>query len=251
MLLSKGADVNIQDERGFTALHHVLHSCSFWYYDEGIAVLLLVHGASTQIADIRYQDALCYSAPLRRVKLLRWIDGKPDDQPLSHQRDCRLRHAIYVLTSRLLDNNGRPTSPGFHELGHFLGRLGRREESLVAYEQQFAAVSNHTGNSDVQTLTLDYLVRCYYCSRDSCSKIYVCVTWLIRPFCRYCWDTRKEWYKEFEYTSENDIDFIRVPRPTFSGRDREFVNDIDETVIAWLKRIRDEYGINPLAEASV
>ncbi|KAI1778475.1 hypothetical protein F4818DRAFT_456303 [Hypoxylon cercidicola] len=246
-LLDIGADVGIQDERGFTALHHVLHSSFPEDHDDRTVELLLDHGASIESADIVYQTALHYANPLEQAEILhlagirpRKLDAYDSGQPLearSYQRNARLRHVVHVLTSRLLDNNGRPTFPGFHELGHCLGLLGKPAEALVAHEQQFAGVSACSDELDIERVAYDY-VGCYYCSRDSCKEVHVCVTWLVGPLCESCWEMRHGWLQGFKYTSEHDKDFVTVSRAAVSDGDREFVID-------WLQRIRRKYGIDP------
>ena len=148
-----------------------------------------------------------------------------------------MRCSIWTLSSRLLDKNGQPTWPGYHQLGHCLMYLQEYAEALTAYEQQILAPSK---DSDV---THD--VTCDIC--QSCPILgirYVCMTC---PDIDLCGSCRGKYDGSVFPKGCCGHDFMSVPGPTFTGYNSKNVNALGETRIAWLERIKDTFGA-PLQE---
>jgi hypothetical protein len=149
----------------------------------------------------------------------------------------RLRRSIWILSSRLLGREGRhqPFKPGYHELGHCLMYLQEPVEASTAYEQQI--------RPSLVGWDVSHNVVC-----DGCEKVpirgirYVCTTCPDVDLCGNCRGKRDGNVLQKGCVGH---DFMSVPGSTFAGQNSDIVNTLGEPRIAWLKRIKELFGVQP------
>lgn len=248
------SDVNARDECGFTPLHYsVLRSNR-----EMIKHILLDQKQVVQIdsTDIIFQTPLHYAIQRRDDETIRLLQdgtdlsllnayGKTciesmqenglqtqslhylDPQyipPSQAQRNLRLHNVVYVITSRLLNNSPGFIHPGLYELGSCLIYLGEREEAVVAYEQMTINMIDYENA---------FCRRCRSCPTYSFHIPIDCPTGILCDCC-------------IKYSNSKGL--LAIPSPSYSNRDRKFANHGGETVVEWLERIRQQFGIDPQVE---
>ena len=229
-LLDNGASADLADIIGRTPLHLAIHSA-----DDSAVQLLLSRHANVHLPD-------CYGkSSFEWVQLNRHLresvgvllTGPPDSE--LNNAIYHLRRSIWILSSRLLDHDSQPTWTGYYELGHCLMYLQEPAEALTAYERQIFDLSY---DSD-----MTHKVVCDICDQNPIRGIrYVCTTCPEVDLCSNCRDM-----------SDGNVfpkgccghDFMSVPGSTFAGQNSDIVNTLGETRIAWLKRIKDTFGVQP------
>ncbi|KAI1207870.1 uncharacterized protein F4807DRAFT_462313 [Annulohypoxylon truncatum] len=259
------SDVNIQDETGFTPLHYaVLRDYSNLIIDIKVLHhyrCVVDEGPFFGREPIRFDATdIIFQTPLHYViqNRHRWTTNNlikegadlslldaygrtciesmqenelktshlPHLPPTPHtQRRTRLNNVIYIITSRLLDNNKSGCRhPGLYELGNCLVFLGKREEALVAYEQMLPNITEYLS------------ISCRHCRKNPKNSFYVPIDCPTAPLCSNC-------RENFKYK-----DILAVPGPTFLNQNPDHVNDVGEPLVEWLERIRREFGVRPEVE---
>ncbi|KAI2606298.1 uncharacterized protein GGS25DRAFT_383435 [Hypoxylon fragiforme] len=182
---------------------------------------------------------------------------KVSSQPQGRPRNVRLRRTVYIIASRLLDNNGRYTLPGFYELGHCLILLDKQDEALIAYEQhQRVFYSLHRGYGLGNACNHDWIgIYKLVNMHHWCGHCYsepglfhqngwkVCKGCNCTVLCSGCYvETTHGCFKH---------GFLEIPKPKLHAADKNLVNDSRETVVEWLMRIRNTFDSSVHEEATV
>ncbi|KAI0096992.1 hypothetical protein GGR51DRAFT_578487 [Nemania sp. FL0031] len=258
MLLARGASIDHTDILHQTPLHYAVQ-----YGRNNTARVLLDSSADANLLDAygrTADESIQEPWRLEAINPSKTMELREPRKATAKERNGRLHNVIHVLTSQLLRHRSRDTFPGFYELGHCLALLGIEDDSLAAYKQAFKRqlrpILDHTWGpgqkwswssqfgdefSSHSGLACSSLLCNQRRSHRDCA-LHVCMTCFNQALCNRCWE-ENAWRKESRYADCSSHKFMLVPKPT--EIDEGAVPGITGSVVDWLKKIRDEFGVDP------
>ncbi|KAJ2985859.1 hypothetical protein NUW58_g5312 [Xylaria curta] len=273
-LLKRGASVDHIDFIYQTPLHYAVQYGHFSSARE-----LLGHSADANTLDAYGRSANEYIQEKKKRDYPPLPGLEEPQEPrvprkaTGHGGRARLHNVIFILTSQLQGTYNRDTCPGFLQLGHCLALLDEEDKALFAYtqgfEQEVRSIPDHTWGprrnrelcSPFWYMSLSYHeLACSDPSRSETQKregckhdgvFRVCKTCVNGVFCGGCWKVRKR-----SGFGRNNVcrghDFMTVLEVKFVGKGPECNEGVGrgttDSVIEWLKKIRDEIGVDPATE---
>jgi ankyrin repeat protein len=213
------------DGFGHTALHFPIYQRHV-----DIIELLIMNGADADIPDGYGRTCRDWLDTIPVLKTMASELPKKGNNTAPEIAVESLFLSVRKLTEKLLDNNGEPCNPGYHELGHCLSYLQHPKEAMTAYELQILA-----GSDDPRFIKHNAF--CDVCKSNPVVGFrHVCTTC---PNCDLCDVCRKQQQIVSTLSCCSGHDFLQIPGPSWTANNSVFVNDNLESRLQWLERLKN------------